>query len=171
MEVRRVHSRSVSISDSWPAGFSQGTITPSQGTCTTGPNFTCALGTVESGRTHTGTAITTLPGMPTGDQTNTATVSSSTTDPETGNNTASDTDTVTTSANLSISMTDGETAVTAGDWSSNTSPTTVIYTLSLHDALPIFSDSWPAGFSQGTITPSQGTCTTGPNFTCALGTV
>src|SRR5207244_10504373 len=92
----------VSISDSWAAGFSQGTITPSQGTCTTGPNFTCALGTVASGSNATVTVSYTVPAGTTGDQTNTVTVSSGTTDPVTTNDTASDTDTVTTSADLSI---------------------------------------------------------------------
>src|SRR2546430_1191026 len=152
-------------------GVRQCTITISQGTCTTGPNFTCALGTVASGSNRSEEHTSALQSQSNVVCSLMLENSSSTTDPETGNNTASDTDTVTTSANLSITKTDGETAVTAGDGATHTytitvsnagpsfffndTATTEIYTLSLHDALPI----------------SQGTCTTGPNFTCALGTV
>src|SRR5207244_1486146 len=124
-----------------------------------------------SGNNATVTVSYTVPAGTTGDQTNTVTVSSSTTDPVTTNNSASDTDTVTTSADLSISKSDGETSVTAG------AATVHTYTITVHNGGPSdatgvsISDSWPAGFSQGTITPSQGTCTTGPNFSCALGTV
>ena len=42
----------VSLSDSWPMGFVQGTISPSQGSCTpigAGPDFSCALGTIPAG--------------------------------------------------------------------------------------------------------------------------
>src|SRR5439155_1410868 len=149
-------------------GFSQGTITPSQGTCTTGPNFTCALRSEERRGGKEGRARYTVPAGNNGDQTNTATVSSSTTDQETGNNTASDTDTVTTSANLSITKTDGETAVTAGDGATHTYTTTVSHDATSKGDCSSISYSSAVGFSQGTITPSQGTCTTGPNFTCAL---
>ena len=65
----------VSLSDVWPAGFSQGTITPSQGpACTGAPSFTCALGTIATGRTATVTVTYTVAAeMPVGDRTNTAT--------------------------------------------------------------------------------------------------
>ena len=44
-------AQNVSVSDTFPAGFSEGTITPSQGTFTTGTggNFTAALGKVAAG--------------------------------------------------------------------------------------------------------------------------
>src|SRR5438132_13532724 len=91
-------------------------------------------------------------------QIHTGALRSGTTDPVTTNDTASDTDTVTTSADLSISKSDGETSVTAGDGATHT------YTLTDHNGAPSNatgvsnSDSWPTGFSPGTITPSQGTC-------------
>src|SRR5262249_21849126 len=111
----------------------------------------------------------TLPGT----QTNTAAVSSDTADPNTSNNTASDTDTVATSADLSISKSDGVNAVTAGDG------VTYTYTITVHNGGPSdaqavsVSDTWPAGFSQGTVTNPYGGVTYGPgsNFTAALGTV
>jgi uncharacterized repeat protein (TIGR01451 family) len=112
--------------------------------------------------------------------TNTATASSDTQDPTPADSTAHDghdstTTTVDTQANLSASKTDGETTVVAGDG------VTYTYTITVHNSGPSdaqavsVSDTWPAGFAEGTITPSQGSCTlaggTGPNFTCALGVV
>ena len=80
--------------------------------------------------------------------------------------------TVVTSANLSVTKTDGETCVIAGCGDG----------AYLHDhreqrgsvdcEAVCLSDVWPAGFTQGTITPSQGpACTGAPSFTCALGTI
>ena len=107
-----------------------------------------------------------------GTQTNTATVSSTTSDPNNANNTASDTTDIVTSADVSITKTDGLTTATAGDPAQHT------YTITVHNGGPSdaqavsVSDTWPAGFTQvgGSITTSQGTCTPGAggNFTCAL---
>src|SRR5207245_1764180 len=109
---------SVTLSDTWPSGFTRGTITPSQGTCTpamTGQNFTCALGPLAKGGSATVTVTYTVPAStPAGPQTHTVTVSSDTPDSVPGNNTASDTNTVATSADLSVTKTDGVTTVTAG---------------------------------------------------------
>ena len=91
----------------------QGTVTPSQGTCSGSPSFTCNLGTIAAGGTATVTATYTVPSSTTGSQTNTATVSSATSDPTPGNNTATDTNTVDTSADLSITKSDARPA-TAG---------------------------------------------------------
>src|SRR3989454_572009 len=168
----------VTLSDTWPSGFTRGTITPSQGTCTpatTGQNFTCALGTLAKGGSATVTVTYTVPASTTGSQTNTVTVSSDTPDPVPGNNTASDTNTVATSADLSVTKTDLVTTVTAGDGVTRTYTITVSNTAGPSDATGVtLSDTWPSGFTRGTITPSQGTCTpatTGQNFTCALGTL
>src|SRR2546422_584045 len=168
----------VTLSDTWPSGFTRGTITPSQGTCTpatTGQNFTCALGTLAKGGSATVTVTYTVPASTTGSQTNTVTVSSDTPDPVAGNNTASDTNTVATSADLSVTKTDLVTTVTAGDGVTRTYTITVSNTAGPSDATGVtLSDTWPSGFTRGTITPSQGTCTpatTGQNFTCALGTL
>src|SRR5256884_660943 len=167
---------SVTLSDTWPGGFTRGTTTPSQGTCTTttGQNFSCSLGTIPAGGGATVTVNYTVPAStPAGPQTNTVTVSSPVSDPNTANNTASDTNTVVTSADLSVTKTDGVTTVIAGDGVTRTYTITVSNTAGPSDATSVtLSDTWPSGFTRGTITPSQGTCTpamTGQNFTCALG--
>ena len=88
---------SVILSDTWPAGFTRGTVTPSTGTCdttTNAPNFSCSFGTIASGGSVTVTATYTVPTTTTANQTNTATITSPT-DSTAGNNSASDTDTVT----------------------------------------------------------------------------
>ena len=79
---------------------------------------------------------------------------------------------MTTSANLSITKTDGVTSVTAGDGVVRT------YTITVTNGGPSnatgvsVSDTFPAGFTIGTVTPSQGPACTGlPNFTCALGSL
>src|SRR5207245_1259612 len=162
----------VTLSDTWPGGFTRGTTTPSQGTCTTttGQNFSCSLGTIPAGGSATATASYTVPAStPAGPQTNTVTVSSPVSDPNTANNTASDTNTVVTSADLSVTKTDGVTTVTAGDGVTRTYLITVSNTVSSSDATGVtLNDTWPTGFSRTAPTTSQGTCatTTGQNFSC-----
>src|SRR3989442_7871711 len=84
------------------------------------------------------------------------------------------TNTGVTSADLSVTKSDGVTTVTAGDGVTHT------YTITASNAGPsnatsvTLTDAWPSGFARGTPSPSQGTCTNvglGPNFTCALGTL
>src|SRR5438445_7583034 len=85
------------------------TTTPSQGTCTTttGQNFSCSLGTIPAGGSATVTVSYTVPAStPARPQTNTVTVSSPVSDPKAANNTARDTNTVVTSAALSVTQTD-----------------------------------------------------------------
>ena len=165
-------AQAVMVNDTWPAGFTQGTITPSQGTCSGTPNFTCSLGTIAAAASATVTVNYTVPSATAaGTQTNSVTATSNTTDSDGGNNSASDTNTVLTSADLSVTKTDGVTQVTVGDG------VTYTYTITVNnggpsDALAVMlNDTWPAGFTQGTITPSQGTCSGSPNFTCNLGTI
>jgi hypothetical protein len=108
-----------------------------------------------------------------GPQTNTVTTTSTTTDSNPNNNTATDTDTVQTSADLSITKSDGVTEVTANDG------VTYTYTITVHNSGPSdaqnvsVSDTWPAGFTQGTISDPFGNVTqgTGGNFTATLGTL
>src|SRR5437016_5419590 len=159
-----------------PGGFTRGTTTPSQGTCktTTSQNFSCSLGTIPAGGSATVTVSYTVPAStPAGPQTNTVTVSSPVSDPNTANNTASDTNTVVTSADLSVTKTDGVTTVTAGDGVARSYLITVSNAARSDATSVTLSDTWPGGFTRGTTTPSQGTCTTttGQNFSCSLGTI
>src|SRR5437588_873305 len=91
--------------------------------------------------------------------------------PGTANNTGTDSTVVKTSANLSVTKSDGVTEVTAGDGVVRT------YTITVHNAGPSdaqavsLADTWPAGFTQGTVTPSQGSCSGGSSFSCALGII
>src|SRR5438552_3846547 len=105
------------------------TIASSVMTCTT----TAALAPSES--TSFSLTLAVASDFPGTSLTNTATIDSSpVTDPTPGNNSASDTDTVNKSADLSIAKTDGVTSVTAGT------------SLTLHVALPIYGPSTvPAG--------------------------
>ena len=84
----------VTLDVAWPAGFSEGALSPSQGTCAplgAGPDFSCALGTVAVGATATVTVPYTVPAAtPPGPQVDTATVASATSDPDDTNDTATD---------------------------------------------------------------------------------
>jgi len=168
----------VTLTDTWPVGFTRGTITPPSGvTCadTTAPNFSCNVGNLAAGTNKVITVTYTVPASTgAGPQTNTVSVSSTTSDPNTSNNTVSDTNTVITSADVSVTKDDGVTQVTAGE------PTTRTYTITVSNAGPsnaanvTLTDTWPAGFTRGTITPAAGvTCadTTAPNFSCNVGTL
>src|SRR5258705_281317 len=104
------------VSDTWPAGFSQGTVTDSYGSVSygTGGTFTAALGTLAAGASKSITVTYTVPAstLP-GTRTNSVSVTSDTNDPVSSNNSASDPTTVATSADLSITKSDGQTTVTA----------------------------------------------------------
>jgi uncharacterized repeat protein (TIGR01451 family) len=89
---------SVVLTDSWPAGFSQGPVTASQGSCTPtagGPDFSCALGTIASGAAVTVSVDFTVPvDLEGGPQSNSAAVVSDLSDPDPANNSATDSDMV-----------------------------------------------------------------------------
>ena len=92
------NAQAVSVTDTWPAGFSQGTVSPSQGTCSGSPSFTCSLGTLAASSSATITVTYTVPASTSaGTRTNSVTVTSTTTDPTPANNTATDDTTVVTS--------------------------------------------------------------------------
>jgi uncharacterized repeat protein (TIGR01451 family) len=152
-------AQAVSVSDTWPAGFTRGTVSPSQGTCTGSPSFTCSLGTIAASGSATITVAYTVPSSTTGSQTNTATVSTTTTDPNPANDSASDTDTVLTRADLEVTKTASATAVAGTD---------LTYTVKVKNLGP--SDN--AGFSF-TDTLAAGTSYVGSTGGCtnALGTV
>src|SRR5206468_2579937 len=98
-------AQSVSVADTFPAGFTRGTVTDTFGTVTpgTGGNFTATLGTIAAGASKSITVAFTVPAATlAGPQTNTVVVSTTTTESNTNNNSAADTDNVSASADLSI---------------------------------------------------------------------
>ena len=129
------------------------------------------LGTIAAGSADTPLSLVVhVNAAQTAGLSNTATVSSTTTDPVPANNTATATTAVTTSADLSITNSDSPDPVTAG--------TDLTYTLTVHtagpsDALGVsVSDPLPAGtsfvsatdggtFSNGTVTWNLGTIAAG----------
>ena len=141
-----------------------------------GPDFTCGVASLASGASTTFSVTYTVPAStPAGSQTNTAVVSSPVPDPTPGNNTAADTNTVTTSANLSVTKSDGVTSVVAGASTVRTFTLTIANAAGSSDATGVsLADTWPAGYLRGTITPSAGTCVdsgVGQGFTCSFGTI
>src|SRR5438094_2426202 len=113
----------------------------------------------------------TVPAGTTGDQTNTAIVFSSRSRHTTSYGDWSSDVCSSDLANLSITKTDGETAVTAGDGATHT------YTITVSNAGPSNASGVDMrntrlnSSNRTTTNPAQGSYTTGPNFTCALGTV
>ncbi len=165
----------VSLSDSWPTGFVQGTISPSQGSCTpigAGPDFSCALGTIAAGGSATVNVAYTVPAdAASGVQTETVSVSSALVDADPTNDTASDTTTVIELSALTVVKDDGLASAVAGDGLSHA------YTVTVSNAGPSDADSValddvvPAALTVGT--PSAdlgGDCTgsLGNTIACAL---
>ncbi|MFN7961132.1 MAG: IPTL-CTERM sorting domain-containing protein [Thermoanaerobaculia bacterium] len=132
------------------------------GTCTASGsgNINDATVNLPSGGSVTYTASCTISASATGSLSNTATVSSSITDPVPGNNSATDTDTLTPMADLSITKTDGVTSVVPG--------TSTTYTITASNAGPsnapgsTVADTFPANCGSVTWTctgAGGGTCT------------
>jgi uncharacterized repeat protein (TIGR01451 family) len=84
----------VALTDPLPAGTTFVSCTPTQGTCSGGATVNGSLGTIPAGGTATVTIQITVQGVPRS-MTNTANVTTTTTEPNLGNNTASATTTVT----------------------------------------------------------------------------
>jgi uncharacterized repeat protein (TIGR01451 family) len=164
----------VLVTDTWPAGFTRGAVNPTAGgacdTTTSPTDFTCTFTNIPAGGGATITANYTVPaGTPAGLQTNTVEADS----PDAAAPaTASDANTVVNSASLGISKSDGVTQVTAGEAGVRT------YTIQVTNAGPsdasgvVVTDTWPAGFARGTVSPSAGgicnTTTSPTNFTCTF---
>src|SRR5262249_50444551 len=72
-------------------------------------------------------------------------------------------------ADLSITKDDGTSTVTAGEGTTRT------YTIKVSNAGPAsaaaatFTDTWPTGFTRGTLPAGCSNVGAGPNFTCTLG--
>ena len=150
---------SVSVADPTPAGL---TFVSNSGGCTSA--YPCALGTLTSGQTVSITSTYTIGAGAAGSViTNTATVSSTTTDPTAGNNTAVKATSITGSADITITKT-GPASSTPGS--------TLSYTITVTNNGP--SDAAAVSVADGTpanttFVSNAGACTTA--FPCALGTM
>lgn len=107
----------VSVSDTFPAGLTctWTCVAAGGGSCTASGsgNLADAI-SLPAGGSATYTAVCAIATSVSGSLVNTATVSSAVTDPNPANNSATDTDTVDPSADLTLSKTDGVTAVAPG---------------------------------------------------------
>jgi uncharacterized repeat protein (TIGR01451 family) len=156
------------IADTFPASLTCSTtcVGAGGGTCTAGPIAGNINDTVNlpSGGSVTYTTSCTISGLATGTLSNTATVTApaGVTDPNPGNNSATDSDTITPSADLAITKTDGVTTATAGG--------SVTYTITASNAGPsaaaasTVADTFPASLTCSTTCAGAGggTCTAGP---------
>jgi uncharacterized repeat protein (TIGR01451 family) len=165
----------VTVTDTRPAATTFVSATSSQGSCSGTTTITCALGTLA----FPGSATVTIVVTPTtaGTLSNTASVSSTTTDPVPGNNTTAP---VTTTVNPATVLIDLEVTQTAAP-----SPVQVglpvTYTITVTNNGPgtatgvTVTDTLPTTPANtfNSVTPSQGSCTapSGGTFTCSLGTL
>ncbi len=147
---------SVSVADPTPAGY---TFASATAPCAGG--FPCALGTVAAGANVAFQVTYDIDPATTGGVTNTATVSSATTDPNGANDSASATTTVSGEADLGVIKTGPASAVAGGQ---------VTYTITVDNAGPSqgasvsLADPTPAGY---TFASATAPCAGG--FPCALG--
>lgn len=109
-------AQDVEVTDPMPVGVSVDTISTSTGSCVEAAGIvTCDLGALAPGETATIT-ITTTPTVPSGTTlTNTASVTSSTSDPTSGNDDDEEDTDVASPADLAITKVDGTDPVTAGE--------------------------------------------------------
>ncbi|MBV9492696.1 MAG: DUF11 domain-containing protein [Acidobacteria bacterium] len=156
------------VADSFPASLTCSTtcIGAGGGTCTAGPFGGNINDTVNlpNGGSVTYTSSCTVSSLATGTLSNTATVTApgGVTDPTPGNNSATDSDTITPTADLSITKTDGVTSATAGG--------SVTYTITASNAGPssvsnaTVADTFPASLTCTTtcLGAGGGSCTAGP---------
>ena len=162
----------VVFSDPLPAGVTLVSATPSQGAACTGTSsVSCSLATINAGDSATVTIVVNVDSSTTGSLSNTASVTATQPDPTTPNTSTAET-TVVTSADLSVTKTDGVDVVTAGDGI----PYSYLITVTNDgpsDAVAVsLGDTWPSSFDQGSITTSQGSCLSGGgDFTCDLATI
>jgi uncharacterized repeat protein (TIGR01451 family) len=145
------------VADTFPASLTCSTtcVGAGGGTCTAGPFAGNINDTVNlpAGGSVTYTSSCTVSSLATGSLSNTATVTApgGVSDPTPGNNSATDTDTLTPSANLGITKTDGVTTATPGG--------SVTYTITASNAGP----SAAPGSTVADTFPASLTCT----WTCA----
>jgi uncharacterized repeat protein (TIGR01451 family) len=130
--------------------------------CTrSGSNFTCSLGNFLPGQRQTLVwTFTVPPSRLPGLVENFVGVSSTTPDPELCNNNATVCSIICAKSDLSVTKTDGVVQVTAGEDVTRTY-TIVGFNAGPSDAVNVsFVDTWPAGFTRGTINATGATVTT-----------
>jgi uncharacterized repeat protein (TIGR01451 family) len=141
----------VTVTDTLPVALTSISVTPGAPTCTlSGQTLSCSLGTLVSG----GSTSVTISGVVVSGTaqgtvlSNTAAVSATTSDPFFGNNQATQTTTVSASADLSITNVDQNDPVTAG---SNTPGLNLVYVLTVTNLGPsnttnaVITDTLPVG--------------------------
>ena len=159
----------VSFSDTLPAGTTFVSLSPvASWTCTTGATVSCSIPTLPVGGSAVFTLVATVDPLVAGGTvlSNTATVTSTTSDPNTGDNSSTATTTVNASAGVSIGVVAAPEPVTPGG--------TLVWTVTLTNAGPsatsnvTWSDPLPAGTTFASFTGSAGwTCTTGATVSCS----
>ncbi len=147
----------VQVVDTLPVGLAADSAAPGQGTCVAaGVNVSCLLGAVPAGQSVNITIVATVDAGLTGSITNTATVTASTDDPNSGNDTASVTDDVVPSADLSIAKTVSVDPFVPG--------TPIAYTLIVSNEGPstavavVATDTLPAGLTATSASATSGSC-------------
>ena len=157
-------AQNVVVTDTLPAEVTLVSVTSSQGGCAALP---CNLGTITSGGFATVTiTVTVNSDVTTSPLSNTADVTSSTSDPDGTNNSSTSSTAVNTSADVSITKADSPDPVTAGNQ--------LTYTLTVNNAGPsdaqnvVVTDTLPAEVTLVSVTSSQGGCAALP---CSLGTI
>lgn len=153
----------VTVADTFPAACTSVSWTcagTGGGTCTASGTGNINDGTVNlpSGGSVTYTAACQISGAATGTLSNTATVSSAVSDPNTANNSATDIDSITGSADLSITKTDNVTSVAAG---SSTTYVIVASNAGPGASVAVVADTFPAACTSVTWT-----CTSAGGGTC-----
>jgi uncharacterized repeat protein (TIGR01451 family) len=162
----------VTVTDALPSSLVFQSAQASQGTCASESSVSCTLGTLPNGGSAWVQIVAQVRSSAAGTITNQASVSASTTDNLSSNNTATQTTTVDTRADLSVTKTDNLDPVVAG-------ASVFTYTITVSNAGPSDSanvsvaDSLPSGVSYLAATPSAGSCSLvgGSVVVCSLGTV
>jgi uncharacterized repeat protein (TIGR01451 family) len=165
----------VVLTDSLPAGLTLTAATPGQGTCNSVNPVSCNLGTLASGQSVPVTITATI-NLTTSDGTlvDTANVSSGVTDPSSANNTVTMSTLIHaastgSSADLSAAATASQTSVLVGQ------NVTVVFTVTNHGADPatsvVLTQEALSRVTLESVTPSQGSCTSGDHVVCNFGSL